>query len=247
MAARLTEDQRSIRDTVREFMEKEVKPVMGRYDASGEFPQTLYEKAFEMGLHVLNIPEEFGGAGLDHVTMAVALEEMGRVDPGFAITMLSTAVTLQDVLVGGTPEQQRRAADIIIPGAHGSFSMTEPDAGSDAAALRTTAREEGDFYILNGTKCFATNGGYADLYVIVATVDSTRSRKRLPMPRFADSSVNRSTTTRPCRSSADMATAENIRWRRLCAMPRFSRSSREPTRSSALSSRERCGRCINML
>ena len=136
-----------------------------------------YKKAFDMGLHVLNIPEEFGGAGLDHCTPAVALEEMGRVDPGFAITMLSTAVTLQDVLVGGTDEQKQRAADIIIPGGHGSFSMTEPDAGSDAVALTTTAVEDGDDYILNGTKCFATNGGYADLYVIVATVDrSLRSK-----------------------------------------------------------------------
>ena len=175
--ALLTEDQIAIRDTVRAFMEKEVKPVMGQYDASGEFPVELYKKAFDMGLHVLNIPEEFGGAGLDHCTMAVALEEMGRVDPGFAITMLSTAVTLQDILVGGTDEQKKRAADIIIPGGHGSFSMTEPDAGSDAVALTTTAVEDGDEYILNGTKCFATNGGYADLYVIIATVDKSLRSK----------------------------------------------------------------------
>ena len=171
MAMILTEDQLAIKETVRSFMEKEVKPVMGQYDASGEFPTELYEKAFEMGLHILNIPEEVGGAGLDHVTMAVALEEMGRVDPGFAITMLSTALTLQDVLVGGTPEQKQRAADIIIPGAYGTFSMTEPDSGSDAVSLATTAKEDGDYYVLNGTKCFATNGGYADLFVIIATVD----------------------------------------------------------------------------
>ena len=111
--ALLTEDQIAIRDTVRAFMEKEVKPVMGQYDASGEFPVELYQKAFDMGLHVLNIPEEFGGAGLDHCTMAVALEEMGRVDPGFAITMLSTAVTLQDVLVGGTDEQKQQLTALV--------------------------------------------------------------------------------------------------------------------------------------
>ena len=177
MAITLTQDQLAIRDLVRSFMENEVKPVMGQYDASGEFPTKVYEKAFEMGLHILNIPQEEGGAGLDNVTMAVALEEMGRVDPGFAITMLSTAHTLQDVLDAGTAWQKKRAADIIVPGGYGTFTMTEPDAGSDAVSLRTTAREDGDHYVLNGTKCFATNGGYADLFVIIATVDrSLRSK-----------------------------------------------------------------------
>ena len=171
MAAILTEEQMDIKNLVRDFMEGEVKPAMGEYDKSGEFPTELYEKGFEIGLHTMNIPEEFGGLGLDNQTVAVALEEMGRVDPGYAITMLSNALTLQDVLVGGNDEQKQRAADIIIPGGYGTFAMTEPDAGSDAVSLKTTAVEDGDYYVLNGTKCFATNGGYADLYVVIATVD----------------------------------------------------------------------------
>ena len=177
MAVILTEDQQSIRDLIRDFMENRVKPEIAQYDESGEFPQEIYKDAFEMGLHCLQIPEAFGGAGLDHLTMAIALEEMGRVDPGFAITMLSTALTLTDVLVGGNDEQKQRAADIIIPGAHGTFAMTEPNAGSDPAGLLTTATKDGDEYILNGTKCFATNGGYADLYVIIATVDKSLRSK----------------------------------------------------------------------
>ena len=118
MAVILTEEQQGIKEMVRSFMEKSVKPHISEYDKSGEFPVELYKQGFEIGLHIMNIPEEFGGLGLDNVTMAVALEEMGRVDPGFAITMLSTSLTLKDVLVGGTKEQKQRAADIIIPGAH---------------------------------------------------------------------------------------------------------------------------------
>lgn len=177
MAVILNEDQQSIKELVRDFMEKRVKPEIAKYDESGEFPQELYKEAFELGLHSLPIPEEYGGAGLDYTTMAVALEEMGRVDPGFAITVLSTALTLTDVLVGGNDAQKQRAADIIIPGAHGTFAMTEPNAGSDPAGLITTAVKDGDDYILNGTKCFATNGGYADLYVIIATVDKSLRSK----------------------------------------------------------------------
>ena len=87
MAMIYTEDQLSIRDLIRDFMAKRVKPYLRELDDKGEFPQDIYREAFEMGLHCLQIPEEFGGAGLDYVTMAVALEEMGRCDPGFAITM----------------------------------------------------------------------------------------------------------------------------------------------------------------
>ena len=158
-------------------MEGSVKPEIAAYDESGEFPQELYKQAFELGLHCLQIPEQYGGAGLDHMSMAVALEEMGRVDPGFAITMLSTALTLTDVLVGGNDAQKQRAADIIIPGAHGTFAMTEPNAGSDPAGLSATAVKDGEDYVLNGVKCFATNGGYADLYVVIATVDKSLRSK----------------------------------------------------------------------
>lgn len=172
-----TEEQKGLKEMVRNFMEKEVRPVMAQYDQSGEFPQDLYKKAFDMGLHCLQIPEEFGGAGLDNQTMAILLEEMGRVDPGFAITILSTAHTLNDILDRGNEDQKKRAADIIIPGGHASFVMTEPDAGSDPAGLATKAERDGDMWVLNGTKCFATNGEYADLYFLVATVDKTLGSK----------------------------------------------------------------------
>lgn len=172
-----TEDQLSIQELIRDFMKKRVKPYIHELDEKGEFPHDIYKEAFDLGLHCLQIPEEFGGAGLDYTTMAVALEEMGKCDPGFAITMLSTSLTLKCILLGGNKEQKQRAADILIPGAHGCFSMTEPGAGSDAMGLRTIAQKDGDDYILNGTKCFATNGAYSDLYVIIATVDRALGSK----------------------------------------------------------------------
>ena len=130
-----------------------------------------------MGLHSLQVPEQYGGTALDNQTMAVILEEMGRVDPGFAITMLSTAHTFTDILESGNDDQIRRAADILMPGAHASFVMTEPDAGSDPSGLKATAVKDGNEWVLNGVKCFATNGGYADLYVIIATVDKSLGSK----------------------------------------------------------------------
>lgn len=177
MATILTEDQLGIQKMIRDFMAKSVKPRLRDLDEKGEFPQDIYKEAFEMGLHCLQIPEQFGGAGLDFMTMAVALEEMGRGDPGFAITMLSTSMTLKCILLGGNDEQKQRAADILIPGAHGSFTMTEPGSGSDALSLRTTATKDGDCYVLNGTKCFATNGAVSDLYVVIATVDKALGSK----------------------------------------------------------------------
>lgn len=177
MATILTEDQLGIQKMIRDFMSKRVRPQLQELDEKGEFPQDIYKEAFDMGLHCLQIPEQFGGAGLDFMTMAVALEEMGRGDPGFAITMLSTSMTLKCILLGGNDEQKQRAADILIPGAHGTFTMTEPDSGSDALSLRTTATRDGDSYVLDGTKCFATSGAYSDLFVVIATVDRNLGSK----------------------------------------------------------------------
>ena len=134
MAMILNEEQESIKSLVREFMEKIVKPEMAKYDESGEFPEEIHKSAFEMGLHCLQIPEEYGGAGLSHMCMAVALEEMGRVDPGFAITMLSTSLTLKDVLVGGNDAQKGGGYphtgcpwDVQHDGAKLGFGRGEPD------------------------------------------------------------------------------------------------------------------------
>lgn len=167
----LTEDQQELKKLVGDFMRKEVKPHVSEVDESGEFPVALYEKAFELGLHCLEVPEEYGGSGLDHSTMGALLEEMAYTDSGFAMTMLTTQVAVECVLMGGCEEQKKRACDLIIPGGFGSFCLTEPFAGSDATAVRTTYKIEGDTVVLNGTKCFVTNAQESSLFIVFATKD----------------------------------------------------------------------------
>ncbi|SMC49159.1 acyl-CoA dehydrogenase family protein [Papillibacter cinnamivorans] len=171
MAIVLTEEQIQLRDLVRDFMAGEVKPYISEFDEKGEFPLEIYRKSFELGFHCLDIPEGNGGIGLDNKTMCVILEEIGKVEPAMAITMLCTSLAMKCVLVGKNQEQIQRVADILMPGGFGAFCLTEPDSGSDAASLRTSVVKDGDDYVLNGSKCFSTNGGYADVYIVFATLD----------------------------------------------------------------------------
>lgn len=175
----LDESKQSIVNGIRDFMEKEVAPICAAHDRSGELPTEAYRKAFEMGLHCMEIPEEFGGAGIDYMTVAAASEEMGKVDAGFATTMGATGLAIKPVMLAGTPEQKRIYADIITQGKFAAFCLTEPNAGSDAASCTTSAVRDGDEYVINGTKCFITNGSISDVYVVFATVDRTKGLKGL--------------------------------------------------------------------
>lgn len=175
----LNEEQNSLVDMVEKFMTNEVKPHVAEFDITGEFPKELYKKAFELGLHCIDIPEEFGGGGVDYLTAAAIYEEIGKVDAGFATGLCATSLALKPVLIAGTPEQKKLFSDIIIPGAFGAFCLTEPDAGSDAGSIRTTAVRDGDEYIINGGKCFITNGGVSDVYVVFASTDKSKGLKGL--------------------------------------------------------------------
>ncbi|MDD9146943.1 acyl-CoA dehydrogenase family protein [Sporolactobacillus sp. CQH2019] len=173
----LTDEQRELRDLVREFAQKKVKPHVKEFDRQGEFPRELLQEAFDMGLHVLEIPQEFGGAGLDFKTTSIIFEELAKVDAGFAISLVTTFVALRGVILSGNEAQKKLFADIIVPGAFAAFSLTEPNAGSDAGSIRATAVKEGDEYILNGSKCFVTNGGVADVYVAFFSTDKSQRTK----------------------------------------------------------------------
>lgn len=173
----LTEDQRELRGLIGTFMREEVKPHIAEYDESGEFPVEIYQKAFELGFHALHIPEEYGGSGLDFTTMGILLEEMGRVDSGFALTMLATGTPIEMVLRAGTEEQKKRMSDLVISGGFAALGLTEPNCGSDAAALRSTYRIEGDTVVLNGTKTFVTNAQEACLFLMCATKDRSLGSK----------------------------------------------------------------------
>lgn len=173
----LTAEQKELVEMVRNFAIKEVKPHVKELDESGEFPMELLKPAFEMGLHCLEIPEEYGGAGLDYQTTAAVFEELAKVDAGYAISLVTTFVALRSVIMAGNEAQKKLFADMIIPGAFASFCLTEPNSGSDASSMRASAVKDGDEYVINATKCFVTNGGVADVFVVFASTDKSKGVK----------------------------------------------------------------------
>ena len=176
----LNEEQQGIVELARDFAKNKVAPVVKECDQKGELPLSVYQEAFNMGLHALEIPEEFGGSGMDYYTVGAVYEELAKVDAGFATGVAATGLGLKPVLIGGTPEQKKYFAEFLTGSrgnGWGAFCLTEPDAGSDAAAGRTVAVKDGDTYVINGTKCFITNGGLASIYVVFAITDKSKGTK----------------------------------------------------------------------
>ena len=163
----------------REFAEKELKPRVAECDRSGEFPLDLYLRAAELGLSYMEVPEQYGGPEVNHITIAAIYEEIGRIDAGFGISMAGSTLGYKPVMLGGSPEQNKLYADALMAGKFAAFALTEPNAGSDNSAISTTAIRDGDEYILNGTKCFITNGGVADLCTVFASTDLSRGIRGL--------------------------------------------------------------------
>ncbi|MEF9917816.1 MAG: acyl-CoA dehydrogenase family protein [Eubacterium sp.] len=181
MAYIITDEAKDLLQDVHDFCENEVKEQCKEYDVSGEWPKEIYDKAIEMQLHSLEIPEEFGGPGLSRVDVAALIEEMAIADAGFATTISASGLGTKPVLIAGTKEQQKRVCDIIVDGGFGAFCLTEPGAGSDAGAGTSTAVKDGDSYVLNGRKCFITNGGIASFYCITAMTDKSQGVKGISM------------------------------------------------------------------
>src|SRR5918996_602825 len=175
----LTPEQIQLRDTVREFAAREVAPYIREWDAKGEFhPEILY-KMGELGLLGLPIPEEYGGAGMDYVSLALACEELEYVDT-FLRVIMSVHVGLNSLalLQWATDEQKQRW---LVPQAKGeklaTFGLTEPGVGTDAGNLQTTARREGDSYRLNGQKIWISLADIADHFLVFASVDRSKKHK----------------------------------------------------------------------
>lgn len=173
------DEQVGLQKLVREFTQKRVIPMAKELDEKGEFPYELYQEVADMGLHAMNAPEEFDGPGLDLVTCALLTEELAKGDVGFTVTVNTNTLASGPVLLAGTKEQQKLFYDIVGQGKVAAFCLTEPNAGSDAAAVATTAKREGDEYVINGTKCFITCGGVAGLYTVIASVDRSKGLKGL--------------------------------------------------------------------
>lgn len=171
MAYLISDEAKDLLRDIHEFCEQNVVEQAKEYDKTGEFPAEMYEAAKEMGLNALEIPEEYGGPGLSRVDVAALFEEMAVADAGFATTISASGLGTKPVLIAGNDDQKARVCDILVNGGFGAFGLTEPGAGSDPGAGKTVAVKDGDDYILNGQKCFITNGGIADFYCITALTD----------------------------------------------------------------------------
>jgi acyl-CoA dehydrogenase len=176
----LSEEQQAFRDLARDFAQREMVPVAAKYDQSGEFPWDVVRRAQQAGLLNVDIPEEYGGAGLGPFDVCLIAEELGAGCAGMATSLMGNGLALRPILNFGTPEQKQRFLPPLCSGPRlAAFCLTEAGAGSDFAAVSTTARLEGDEYILDGSKVFITNGGVASLYTVIASTDRRRGARGL--------------------------------------------------------------------
>ncbi|MCC8139530.1 MAG: acyl-CoA dehydrogenase family protein [Lachnospiraceae bacterium] len=158
---------------VREFVDKEVIPTVGDYERNNEFPEKLLDMACDMGLNQLCVPTEYGGPGLTNVQVFAIAEEIARGDIGIGTTLIANALASFPVLIAGTDAQKKLWFDTMIKKKYAAFCLTEPNAGSDAGSVSTTAVEDGDDYIINGTKSFISNGPIAGIYTVLASTNKS--------------------------------------------------------------------------
>lgn len=173
----LDAEERSVRDTAREFAQRELAPTVAQRDDEERYDRALFTRMGELGLTAIPYPEELGGAGLSYFSWVLACEEIAAADMGMAISLSVHVLSQLCIHAHGTDEQRARLLPPMTAGTHlGAFALTEPGAGSDAAALSLNARRTDDGYALTGTKVWITNGGEADVYVVFGTVDRSRGR-----------------------------------------------------------------------
>jgi butyryl-CoA dehydrogenase len=179
MKIELDEEQKLLRETVRRFADEVVRPRAKEIDETGEFPRSFFDAAGELGLAGVSVPEEYGGAGMDAISYCVIIEEISRVCATSGVILsVNNSLVCDPLLKFGTEEQKREFLTPLAAGRKlGCFALTEPGAGSDPAALRTTARRDGDDYVLDGNKVFITNGTDADIALVFASVDLEKKHK----------------------------------------------------------------------
>jgi alkylation response protein AidB-like acyl-CoA dehydrogenase len=179
MHVQLSEEQLLLQETVRRFAAEVVAPRAREIDETGEFPRGFFDQAGELGLAGVTVPPEYGGAGMDEISYCIVVEEISRACASSGVVLsVNNSLVCDPLLAFGSEDQKTRFLEPLAAGRKlGCFALTEPGAGSDAAALRTTARRDGDAYVLNGDKVFITNGSHADLALIFATVDLEAKHK----------------------------------------------------------------------
>ena len=176
----LSDDLLEIQARARKFANEEILPIAAEYDRRAEVPPGIAQKAKEAGLLNVTIPKEYGGMGYGALQSAIIAEELGAACAGISITIMVNGLALTPVLLFGSEEQKEQFLRPVAEGARlAAFCLTERDAGSDAASLKTTALPDGDDYVLNGQKCFITSGGLADVLTVFALTDPEQGARGL--------------------------------------------------------------------
>jgi alkylation response protein AidB-like acyl-CoA dehydrogenase len=175
----LSEEHKMIRDAARDFAQKEIVPIAAEFDESGEFPQATIKKMGEMGFMGIEIPEQYGGAGMDTLSYVLALEEICKADASHGVIMsVNNSLYCHGIMKFGTEEQKKKFITPIASGKSvGAYSLTEPQSGSDAGTMKSRAARDGDSYILNGRKSWVTSGPVADYYVVFMMTDPQKHQK----------------------------------------------------------------------
>ena len=168
----LTDEQQALREMAHDFAENEIRPVAWEYDKDGTWPAEVFKKAHDVGLMNTHIPEAYGGPGLSYLDGCLIEEETSWGCSGIATSLGANGLASAPVILAGSEEVKKKYLGMLTEELkYASFCLTEPGAGSDVAGMRTTAKKVGDKYVINGSKCFITNGEYADWYTVYAKTD----------------------------------------------------------------------------
>jgi acyl-CoA dehydrogenase len=174
----LTDEQKDLREMAHNFADKEMRSVAWEYDKDGTWPQDVIDKGWEVGLMNTHIPEAYGGPGLDYLSGCLIEEELGWGCSGIGTSLACNGLASAPVVLGGSEETKKKYLGMLTESAKlASFCLTEPDAGSDVAGMKTRAVKKGDKYVINGSKCFITNGQYADWFTVYAKTDPDAGSK----------------------------------------------------------------------
>jgi acyl-CoA dehydrogenase len=174
----LTDEQIALREMAHDFAEKEIRPVAWEYDRDGTWPQAILEKAWELGLMNAHIGEEYGGPGVSYLEGALIEEELSWGCSGIATSIGANGLATAPLGLAGSEELKKKYFGMLTEAPlFASFCLTEPDAGSDVSGMRTTAVRKGDKYVINGSKCFITNGGYASFFTVYAKTDKEKGHR----------------------------------------------------------------------
>src|SRR5204863_612945 len=186
----LTDEQKALREMAHDFAEKEMRPVAWEYDKDGTWPEEVLRKAWELGLMNSHVEEEYGGPGASFLEGALIEEELGWGCSGIGTSIACNGLASAPVQLGGSDEVKKKYLGMLAEEfTLASFCLTEPDAGSDVSSMKTTAVKKGDKYVINGSKCFITNGGYASWYTVYAKTDKDAGHRGISafvVPRDAD-------------------------------------------------------------